>query len=166
MLDMMEPPRRHLPLRALPARAYVPGRAPHPHAADAFPAPICLPAEGWAQQVEYLWGVDLYNGGYFWEAHEAWEGLWRVAEPGAAQREFFQALIQCSAAGLKRAMGDREAARRLLARALRRLEALRMRGGDLYMGLDLAAFESALRHAAETKDAPAQSWPPLVLAAP
>jgi uncharacterized protein len=26
------------------------------------------------------WGLDVFNHGYYWEAHEAWEGLWQVAD--------------------------------------------------------------------------------------
>ena len=49
----------------------------------------------------FLYGVDLYNHGYLWEAHEAWEGLWHQAKRDALQAEFLQGLIQCAAAALK-----------------------------------------------------------------
>ncbi len=42
-------------------------------------------------------GVEEFNGGYFFEAHETWETLWR--ETRGPQRLFFQGLIQ-TAAGL------------------------------------------------------------------
>jgi len=41
-------------------------------------------------------GIELFNGGEFWESHEAWEQIWlRHSEPA---RVFLQALIQLAAA--------------------------------------------------------------------
>ena len=33
----------------------------------------------WKDNEDYLFGIDLYNYHYYWEAHEAWEGLWIAA---------------------------------------------------------------------------------------
>lgn len=41
-------------------------------------------------------GVDHFNALEFWEAHEAWEGLWLAAESDVEQ--FLQGLIQVAAA--------------------------------------------------------------------
>jgi hypothetical protein len=49
----------------------------------------------------FVWGQDLFNHGYYWEAHEAWEGLWQVARRGSPERAFLKALILLSAAGVK-----------------------------------------------------------------
>ncbi|WP_287100352.1 DUF309 domain-containing protein [Mesorhizobium sp.] len=62
--------------------------------------------------------------GYYWEAHEAWEGLWQVAARGAPLRTLFKGLILLSAAGVKIREGKQAAAMRHAARAaapLRRL---------------------------------------------
>ena len=40
---------------------------------------LYFPPESWRENADYLYGVDLYNHGYLWEAHEAWEGLWHKA---------------------------------------------------------------------------------------
>lgn len=58
-----------------------------------------LPPKMWRQNEDYLYGVDLYNFAYWWEAHEAWEGLWHQAED--TYRLFLQGLIQVSAAFIK-----------------------------------------------------------------
>jgi predicted metal-dependent hydrolase len=50
---------------------------------------------------DFLWGQDLFNHGYYWEAHEAWEGLWQTANRGTPLRAFLKALILLSAAGIK-----------------------------------------------------------------
>ncbi|MCC6142933.1 MAG: DUF309 domain-containing protein [Candidatus Hydrogenedentes bacterium] len=84
-----------------PAYAFRPG-LPHPrrHAAGhlfGLPEPIAgAPRDG---IILHLRSVDLYHAGYFWEAHEGWESLWRVLEGGEAL--FVQSLIQNSAAQLK-----------------------------------------------------------------
>jgi predicted metal-dependent hydrolase len=42
----------------------------------------------------YLAGVLLFNRGDFFEAHEAWEGLWM--ETAGPDRRFYQGLIQAA----------------------------------------------------------------------
>ena len=164
----MSLPDRYLPSRALPSYAYRPGRNPHPtrdasgHAYGAQPLSSHLPCERWADNAEYLWGIDLYNASYFWEAHEAWEGLWRAAESDRAQRRFLQGLIQCAAACLKAALGDADACRRLAARGLARLRHVPADGAGLYMGLDVRAFIAAFEQFAADPIAAAHH-PPLRL---
>ena len=95
----------------------------------------------WRQNEDYLYGVDLYNFAYWWEAHEAWEGLWLEAED--TYRLFLQGLIQVSASLIKYHM-----------RMLRPLRTLSIAGRDKlrqvviecddasgnYMGLNLPTF--------------------------
>ena len=61
----------------------------------------------------WRFGVDLFNRFYFWEAHEAWEALWRAAPVGSARRDLLHGLIQIAAALLKVHLGRVDAARRL-----------------------------------------------------
>ena len=129
-------PPRYQPQRSLPERAFIPGRGAKP-ALNTERMPY-LAAEHWRDNAAYLWGVDLFNHGYAWEAHEAWEGLWRAAKHDDTQATFVQGLIQCAAARVKACMGDREAAQRLLGRGLARLSRVHARQGDGYMGLELA----------------------------
>ena len=46
-------------------------------------------------------GLDLFNHGYYWGAHEAWEGLWQVADRDGPLRVLFKGLILLSAAAVK-----------------------------------------------------------------
>ncbi|MEK7748740.1 MAG: DUF309 domain-containing protein [Bacteroidota bacterium] len=41
-------------------------------------------------------GIELFNRGQFWEAHEAWEQIWWEREEEG--RIFFQGIIQAAAA--------------------------------------------------------------------
>jgi len=67
-------------------------------------------------------GASLFDGGAFFEAHEAWEERWLV-ETDPAWREFLQGLIQVAAGFHKLFVTkDRESATRLLAKGLAKLE--------------------------------------------
>lgn len=93
--------------RPLPPYAYIPGRAPHPIVHEAGHSHGCEPAcfqpldaASWSKNDGYLQGFDLFHAGYFWEAHETWEGVWReTTDP--ALRALLQALIQLAAAIVK-----------------------------------------------------------------
>src|SRR5258708_7391629 len=89
MLDVDVAAVRLLPSSELPAYTYVPGTdTPHPirdprgHSHGRKPPPpMALMAERWADNRTYLWAIDLFNYGFYWEAHEEWERLWRVSGP-------------------------------------------------------------------------------------
>lgn len=142
---------RYAPGRSFPPYAFLPGRDPHPtrdpeghsfgHAEE---VPPYLPATRWAENGAYLFGVDLYNHGYLWEAHESWEGLWHVSKPDPRQALFLQALIQCAAAWLKIPMGQPAGVQRLSELALAKLGEV-ARGPETYMGLELEPFMAAVR---------------------
>ncbi len=88
-------------------------------------------------------GRTLFNAGRFFEAHEAWEELWRE-ERGDARRRL-QGLIQIAAALHKARAGAAGPCARLLAAGLDKLGPLGERG-------DLAAFgESVERSLAEAR---------------
>lgn len=119
---------RWLPEKNFPAYAYLPGRQPHPvrdpagHSYNVEPMPVAADAPLGSDI--FLWGLDLFNHGYYWEAHEAWEGLWKVADRDGSSRMLFKGLILLSAAGVKIREGKYEAAIRHAGRAgalLRRL---------------------------------------------
>ncbi|MBW9052862.1 DUF309 domain-containing protein [Rhizobium mesosinicum] len=110
---------RLLPQRSFPRYAYLPGRMPHPvrdpagHSYRVEPEPV-LPT---LNSDEFAWGADLFNHGYYWEAHEAWEGIWQVAERGSALHTLLKGLILLSAAGVKIREGKRAPAMRHAGRA-------------------------------------------------
>ena len=84
-------------------------------------------------------GMDLYNAGLYWEAHEAWEEVWlRLPTP---EKIFVQGLIQATAT-FHKYLVQRNAvgAVKLLTTALNKLT----RFSDDYMGLDMGPFKRAL----------------------
>jgi predicted metal-dependent hydrolase len=91
-----------------PAYTYVPGRTPHPESDPAghrfgqrrSPAlPLALHA--WTENESYGRGLALFNRGYYWEAHEAWEGLWLAAGRRGPVADFLKGLIHLAASGVK-----------------------------------------------------------------
>jgi len=144
---------RYWPDRRLPAYRYVPGLHPHPtrdprghsHAGEAS-----LPATGpwdpaaWAELAQWLWGVDLFNRFYFWEAHEAWEDLWRSAPRNSAPGLMLQGLIQISAALLKSHMGALAASHRLSTAGIDKLNLVAGRTPAL-MGLDVTGTRNDMQ---------------------
>src|SRR5689334_23294646 len=98
-------PIRLLPGVPLPPYGFVPGRFPHPtrdpegHSHGQAPPPADpLDPGRWAGCRDYLLGLDLFNHGYYWEAHEAWERLWNAAGRHGATAELLQGLIKLAAA--------------------------------------------------------------------
>ncbi len=132
---------------ALPPYAHMPGRTPHPRAdprghshGEDEPRAEARPPEDWAQTPAYLLGVDLYNQGFYWEAHEAWEALWHAHGHHGEQADFLKALIQTSAAQLKRCLQQSRGTRIHAQRSHAALSALRDRVGPHFMGIELDAF--------------------------
>lgn len=139
-------PRPRYSQRPFPAYRYLPGVHPHPfrdpqghsHGAERGrgPSPNWRPEE-WRTLDDWLFGVDLFNAHYFWEAHEAWEGLWAVVRRGTAPSLLLQGLIQISAALLKAHQRNSAGIRVLSREGLEKLRAVRSPTGSL-MGVDLA----------------------------
>jgi len=89
---------------------------------------------------DYRYGIELYNRAYWWEAHEVFEGFWHAFGRTTEAGNFFQALIQCAAANLKREVGHEPAVRKLVANGLARLQ----KTPSHYMGLNTATFADAI----------------------
>jgi len=144
------PPPRMVPDRPFPSYAYRPGHTPHPtrdpdgHSYGAEAGPPDPPdPEHWRACADYLYGIDLFNHGYYWEAHEAWEGLWVACGREGRAATYLQALINLAAAGFKSRMGSARGMSANAATALRLLqsfEAQREHHRGPYMGLDTGAL--------------------------
>ncbi len=169
---MSETPSRYLPERPFPAYAFLPGRDPHPTRdprGHSYAEPEGAPHtwrshEEWRENQEYLFGCDLYNAGYLWEAHEAWEDIWHPSKHDVIQADFLQGLIQCSAASLKIPMEQPGGLVKLAENGTTRLEGVMRSEGPIYMGLDLAAFIDAFRDFANSSPASPLERPRIELA--
>jgi uncharacterized protein len=139
--------RRLVPDEPFPAYSYVTGRFPHPtrdptgHSFGAVPVRPPMPDPSrWRDCRPYLLGVDLFNFGYYWEAHEVWEGVWHACGRTGTAGNFIKGLIKLAAAGVKvrerRPHGVQSHARR--AAELFRQTAGQLSPGEVrYFGLSL-----------------------------
>lgn len=169
-LDPLEPERYCD--RPFPPYAFVPGEHPHPtrdprghsYCAQGDEAPVpSIEPEDWSDSADYLYGADLYNAGFLWEAHEAWEGLWHVSKHNSDQAQFIQGLIQCAAGCLKIRMGQPRGMQKLFAQGIGRLRAVVKTRGGRYMGLDILEFVDELESFGATQPESAEGRPGLEL---
>src|ERR1700684_2736261 len=159
---------RWLPQKSFPPYADLPGRNPHPvrdptgHSYHVGPLPVATEAS--LSSDAFLWGLDLFNHGYYWEAHEAWEGLWQVADRDDPLRMLFKGLILLSAAGVKIRERKNAAAARHAKRAAALFRQRPDRAFERALGMSPAALaecaEAALRIPADLQaTAPGQPQP-------
>jgi hypothetical protein len=94
--------------KSFPPYRFIPGQNPHPtenpqgHSFGVSSGKVVdIDPHLWFVNETYLFGVDLYNHGYWWEAHESWEILWKQSKKDYVTRNFFQGLIKVSGAMLK-----------------------------------------------------------------
>jgi hypothetical protein len=131
-----------------PPYRFVAGLNPHPrrdpkghaYGKPEVPPPYVAP-DRWQENETYLFGIDLYNFAYWWECHEALEGLWHLTGHRGDEAQFLQGLIQTAAANLKRHVGQKDAARRLARESVERLASLKTRR---FMGVELGPFIRAV----------------------
>lgn len=131
---------------------YIPGLGPHPRRnprghsfGEPEPTPRHCHPDRWHEDECYLYGVDLYNHGFWWESHEVFEALWHGAGRTSQPAQFFRGLIQIAASNLKAAMGSPVAARNLCLCGIERLRGV----PSPYMGLDVVRFIRQVNDCAE-----------------
>ncbi len=87
----------------------------------------------------YRRGLELFNRGEFFEAHEVLEDVWRAAPAG--EKKFLQGLIQVAVGLHHHSRGNLAGARSLLARAHRNLSGYAAQHG----GIDLAGLRGQVK---------------------
>jgi predicted metal-dependent hydrolase len=156
-----------VPDAAFPPYTFVPGRTPHPIRDPAghlfgqeLPLPPPLDPANWSESRAYLHGLDLFNHGYYWEAHEVWEGLWRAAGRAGTTADFLKGLIKLAAAGVKVRQGQPRGVADHAAGAADHFRAIAQQLGSTdaaYLGLrlrDLLAFAEKIEKQAATINSP------------
>jgi hypothetical protein len=145
-----ERPARLVPDEPFPPYAYVPGRFPHPTADPAghsFGVAPPLPAnvvhanvvsDQWQANRPYLHGIDLFNAGYYWESHVAWESLWLACGRKGMVADFLKGLIKLAAAGVKAREGTPEGVKSHSTRATELWRTTIHSGRDIFMGFRIS----------------------------
>ena len=134
--------------RPFPAYRFVPGKTPHPtrdrdgHSYNEEPEQVVtFDAKEWNSCELYLYGIDLFNHGFWWEAHEAFEAVWVGAGRHTETGLFIQGLIQIAIAHLKGFQGFQATGKRMAWKGLDKLG----RPKDCYLGIDVTIFRSAVK---------------------
>jgi hypothetical protein len=105
--------------------------------------------ENWKQ------GIDHFNAGRFWDAHEAWERGWLELPP--EEKLHIQVLIQAAGVFYLVEKNRLSGAHSLLETALAKIQILRDAGGveGIYPRVDIPGLEDMLRETLRT-------WPHLI----
>ena len=82
----------------------------------------------------YLEGIEAFNRGDYYDAHEVWEGLWQDCHE--FDRAFYQSLIQAAVAIYHKNRNNLVGARRVFAKGQAKIIAYRPH----HLGLDIDAF--------------------------
>ena len=137
-----------------PPYAFVPGRNPHPRShpeghlynkQDSKPDRV--DDKLFLDSQEYLYGIDLFNYGYYWEAHEVWESLWNAHNREGNTANFLKALIRLSASGVKVKQGQEKGINdHSLAASDIFKNILYSTNNDLFLGLSLSDLIDFIKH--------------------
>ncbi len=146
----------------LPPYTYVPGgpwphpiRSPEGHSYGHRDGPVAPGSTDWSAR--FRRGIELFDAGYYWEAHEVWEGLWHAEGRRGAAADLLKGLIKLAAAGVKVRERQEHGVRTHARRAAECFVAAREQGGAPQTGLDLDLWIERARALAE--DPPADPGP-------
>ncbi len=149
------------PYRYLPTVNPHPGIHPEGHSyGREEPKVKFSPPQEWKKNEAYLYGVDLYNHGFWWEAHEAWESVWLCTPKLDAYGQFLQSLIQYSAALLKMYGGNLNGFNKLYFEAKKRMDFCQShlpKNHRHYMGLDLMDWSKSFEVFKDTVSRPGEA---------
>jgi hypothetical protein len=96
----------------------------------------------WINSETYLYGVDLFNNGYWWECHEQWEAIWKFIGSDSREGRFLQGLVQIAAACLRQFMGTDKRGWTLAVKGLERIKEFE---GEIVLGVHVDKFSNLLR---------------------
>lgn len=167
---------RLIPEEPLPPYTFVPGRNPHPirdpagHSHGHAPPPVTAPtSREWRDCRAHLRAIDLFNAGYYWEAHETWEQVWIALGRSGMAADFFKGLIKLAATGVKQLEGNLQGAARHLRRAAELFGQVRASLSEqddsphVYFGIDLRQLPRVIEELS-IMTSPGETRPTLPLA--
>lgn len=95
-----------------PPYAHFPGITPHPNKEGGHregkddPKAMPLNMQNPKSNNDYIYAIDLFNYGYYWESHVYWEAIWHAHGRKGNEADFLKGLIKIAAAGVKWRMGQ------------------------------------------------------------
>ncbi|KAA3662466.1 MAG: DUF309 domain-containing protein [Calditrichaeota bacterium] len=146
-MSIHNPDRKRYTTIPFPARKFIPGKSIHP---DRDPHGSHIPSlpkldkdlhqDNWMNSQHYLYAVDLFNFGFWWEAHEVLEKIWVHSGKKSSTAIFIQGLIQIAAALLKDSQNISQGAKNLQSKGLPKLKSQ----SGVYLGIDVGQFVSEI----------------------
>ena len=140
-------PKRYSTLQ-FPGYRHIPGMTPHPvfdqqgHSFGKSQLEVIeISKNNWSINEPYLFAIDLFNYGYFWESHEHLEDFWKVSSK-LQEKSFIQGLIQLSAAYLKWVQGLDEGFHKLSSKGLKKILLAQKLSPNVF-GIDIISFIDA-----------------------
>ena len=101
----------------LPISKHLPGKNKRPDDGllESVAEKACTVTEdaSYRSNTAWLYGIRLFNNGYYWEAHEVLEAVWNNATPNSREKHLVQGVIQIANAQLKAHLQQAKAADRL-----------------------------------------------------
>lgn len=144
----------------LPPYSYVSGKWPHPirdpsghmYGRVHGPATLLLNADDLhrstdrQQSPEWLYALDLFNHGFYWESHEQWENAWNSFGRTTRSAAFTKGLIHLAAACVKAREGRTEGVSRHTTRANELLMSALMNAREerAVLGISAASIRAVL----------------------
>lgn len=92
-------------------------------------------------------GVELFNAGDYFHAHEVWEDWWRLTT--RPEKQTIQGMIQIAVAMHHASTGNLPGAISVMERGLRNLEG----AGEVWRGVNLQCLRADTRHALQQLNA-------------
>ena len=140
---MNTPEMTHIPRYThicLPEIKFIPGKTNNiinpsiqSHIPEISEPSIEFTAQNWMQSERYLYGIDLFNYGYYWETHEVWEKIWLKLGRPSLTGIFIQGMIQLSVALLKKINSTHHGADLLKSKAIPKILSQK----DIFLGIDI-----------------------------
>jgi len=166
-----QPPHIRYSSRPFPPYRFIIGEHPHPvadkegHSFGQEHESQILTTENWRTNEDYLYAIDLYNYAYWWEAHEALEGLWGHFARGTPESDLLQGVIKIAAAFYKWHLHSRGGVMIHYAGGTGLLKEACLYAPE-YMGIDLKGYLERLEKHFEIVIASEDAWPDALVGYP
>ena len=145
----------HYTDRPLPVYRHLPFQNAHPfldkggHSyGEKLSPPDSFTLENWQHCGDYLYCIDLFNYGFWWEAHERLKQLCFAAGRDSEMGQFIQGLIQVAAALLKHFMQEEQGAATLAELGLKNLQ----QTTGTTLGIEITALVTQVQSCLESRE--------------
>lgn len=99
--------------------------------------PVAEPMNDPSESEFFRFSIDLFNHGYFWEAHVYLEALWNAHGRTGDVSDFLKGLIKLCAAGVKKDIKQPERVKEHLERARELFLFVRTHQGERFLGFNI-----------------------------